>query len=122
MTSAVLDHARTVARGLEEREQRRHGGSRDEARARLARRIGVLPGTLYTLARNRLKRLDVTVRDRLTDYAIRDLQNEIGRLNHELGMARALGGGAMADRMGEIERHLAAARALMAEAGIGERS
>jgi ribosomal protein S2 len=75
----------------------------------------VLPGTLYNLARNRLKRLDTELRDRLTAFAIRDLQQEIERLSHELEMARQMGAHPMSERVGEIETHLAKARALMSE-------
>jgi hypothetical protein len=88
---ASIDTARDLVRGLELREQHRHGGSRQEARARLAGRMGVMPGTLYNLVFGRLKKFDEELRHRLTDYAIRDLEQEIEVLAHDLEVARALG-------------------------------
>jgi hypothetical protein len=111
----TLDTARTLAARLESHERLRNGGSKSQARARLAGKMRVLPGTLYNLARNRLKRLDTELRDRLTAFAIRDLQHEIERLSHELEMARQMGAHPMSRRVGEIETHLAKARALMSE-------
>jgi hypothetical protein len=116
MTALTLDQARRIARGLEDREQARHGGTRQEARARLAQRIGVMPGTLFNLARDRLKRLDDTIRTRLVAYAVRDLEAEIERLNHELAMARSLGMAPNAELVQAITTVLNRAQALHAEA------
>lgn len=118
-SAATIDDIRALAGACERREQARGGGSREEVRERLARRLGIMPGTLYTLARKRLKRLDAAVRDRLTAYAIQDLESDITRLTHELELARKVGAHPTSPRMGEIEGHLAAARALIAETGIG---
>lgn len=89
----TIDAARRIAGDLEIREQVRHGGSRSDARARLARRLGSpwSPGTLYNLARDRLKRLDADLRGTLADFAISDLEAEIERLTRDLEAARALG-------------------------------
>lgn len=57
--------------------------------ARLRR--GVLPGTLYNLARDRLKDLDHKVRSRLSAYAVQDLEQEIESLGRQLEMAHRLG-------------------------------
>ena len=120
MSAAVgLDEFRRLVEQCERREQTRSGITRSQARERLARKAGVSPGTLYNLARDRLKRLDFVVRDRLTAYAVRDLQASIERLTHELEMARQMGAHPTSPRVGEIEKHLTAARALLIEAGIG---
>lgn len=87
----TLDAARVLAEGLELREQRRNGGSRQQARERVARRVGIAPGTLYNLARDRLKKLDADLRHQLAAYAIRDLQHEIASLTSQLESARSLG-------------------------------
>lgn len=94
MTAVSLDAARRIAHDLEVREQIRFGGSRSDARNRLARRLGSpwSPGTLYNLARDRLKRLDADLRGALAAYAISDLEAEIERLTRDLEAARALGG------------------------------
>lgn len=120
LSTATLDDFKRLAEACEKREQLRSGGSREDARQRLARRIGVLPGTLYTLARDRLKRLDANLRDRLTAYAISDLQSEMERLAHDLAMARQMGAHQDSPMVADIEKHLAAARALIAEAANGK--
>lgn len=111
-----IDHVRDLAHGLEDREQARHGGSRDDARQRLARRLGVSPGTLYNLARDRLKKIDEDVRRRLTAYAVRELEQEIARLNRELEMARRMGGPIAPALVAEIASVLDRAQALYDQA------
>lgn len=86
-----LDEARILAGSCIARERARYGGNVDEARERLARRIGWAPGTLYNLMRDRLKKLDTDLRHRLTEYAIEDLRNEITALSRELESASRLG-------------------------------
>jgi len=88
-----LDSARRIASECEIREQIRNGGSRTDARVRLARRLGSpwSPGTLYNLARDRLKRLDADLRDRLSAYAVSGLEADIQKLHSDLEAARALG-------------------------------
>ena len=91
MTTGTMESTRDLLRGLEVRERDRGGGSLNAARLRIARRIGVVPGTLYNIAFNRVKRIDEAIRFRLSEYAIADLEREIERLNHELELAKALG-------------------------------
>lgn len=113
--ATTMDRMRELADGMERREMHRHGGTRTEARARLASRIGVLPGTLYNLGRDRLKRLDVRLREALTRHAARDLKSEIERLTHELEIAHALGASAAASDVAAMETLLAEAKALIGE-------
>lgn len=117
--AATLERARDLAKQLERREQFRHGGTRAQARTRLARRLGVLPGTLYNLARDRLKRFDNHLRLALTSYAIRDLQSEIEGLTHELEMAQQVGAAARPAGVERIEARLAQVKALLGEADHG---
>lgn len=119
MTAGVsLDAARRIAHDLETREQARFGGSRADARRRLAHRLGSpwAPGTLYNLARDRLKRLDADLRRALAAYAIADLETEIERLNRDLEAARALGAAQDPRLVRQISGVLDRARKLYADA------
>ncbi len=89
--ATALDGLRQIEGSLVTREQARNGGSRIEARQRVASKAGIAAGTLYNLARDRLKRADQVLRERLTAYAVKDLEAEIRRLENDLVMARALG-------------------------------
>lgn len=111
----AVDGARVVADGIERREQRRFGGSREEARKRVARKLGWSPGTLYNLARDRLKRLDSDLRRQLAAYAIDDLENEIATLTTELAAARRLGAAQDPAMVRKVASILAEAQALHAE-------
>lgn len=101
-----LDDARDLARDLEARDKRRAGGNKREVRGRVASRVGVAPGTLETLQRGRLKRLETWVYARLARAAIDDLEAEIR--NHETELARASRclGGVGTREVGEIRQHL----------------
>lgn len=114
-TVASITDFKKLAEASEKREQLRHGGTREHARERIARRLGINPGTLYNLARDRLKRIDASFRDALTAYAVKDLQADIERLTHELELARQMGAHQDSPHISEIERHLKAARDLIAE-------
>lgn len=85
MSTAVL------TRSMQRREQARYGGTLDEARDRLAHRLKIAPGTIYNIVRDRLKRIDHETRERIVQFAIRDIQQEIARLTHELQNARQMG-------------------------------
>ena len=112
MSATFVESARVIAAGLELREQRRLGGNREEARARVARRLGWSPGTLYNLARERLKKLDGDLRMQLAEYAVRDLEGEIASLTTELAAARRLGGSEDPALVRKISAVLAEAQAL----------
>lgn len=110
---------RTVAEDCEERLQRRLGTGRQTARARLASKVGLAPGTLYNLARDRLKKLDQGIRDQLAAYAIQDLENEIAALNAKLEMVRQLRGPEDPKLVGQVQAVLASAQALHAAMQAG---
>ena len=111
----AVDGARLVADGIERREQRRHGGTREQARQRVARKLGWSPGTLYNLARDRLKRFDGDLRRDLAAYAVTDLENEIATLTSELAAARRLGAAEDPALVRKVSAVLAEAQALHAE-------
>jgi DNA-binding CsgD family transcriptional regulator len=112
VSATFVESARVIAAGLELRDQRRLGGSREQARARVARRLGWSPGTLYNLARERLKKLDGDLRTQLAEYAVRDLESEIASLTTELAAARRLGGSEDPALVRKISAVLAEAQAL----------
>jgi capsule polysaccharide export protein KpsE/RkpR len=108
----MIYEARILADSIERREQFRHGGNRAEARIRVARKLGMSTGTLYNLARDRLKRLDAELRNRLATYAIADLENEIASLSTDLATARRLGLPESPSLVGKVSAVLAEAQAL----------
>lgn len=110
-----LASARDLARNATRREMDRRGGTLSEARGRIAQAMGVMPGTLYNLVYDRLKRLDDDLRSRLSAYAIEDLEHEIRARRHELEMARALGGPADPDAVTRIQAIIDEAIALLDE-------
>jgi hypothetical protein len=110
--SAIETNARAWLDFIEARDAARLGVDRGHARARLASRIGQSPGTLENLGRGRLKRTCAALVEGLRLEFCRAVSREIGRLQHELDMARAAGLGD-AD-MGEMETHLAALREILA--------
>jgi capsule polysaccharide export protein KpsE/RkpR len=110
---------RTVAEDCEDRLQRRLGINRDTARSRFASKVGLAPGTLYNLARDRLKKLDQGIRDQLAAYAIQDLENEIAALNAKLETVRQLRGAEDPKLVGQVQAVLASAQALHAAMQAG---
>ncbi len=107
MSSAI-----TFARTLEQRERTRVSSVK-VARARLAHKLRVGVGTVENLVRGRVKRIDATIRDRLQALLVTELEQEILRLTHELEIARQCGAHLASQQVGEIETHLAKARALL---------
>ncbi len=107
MTCAV-----SLAQNLERRERAR-GLSLTTARQALARKLKIGHGTLERLVRGRVKRIDASIRDRLQALLVRELEGEIARLQHDLEIARQSGAHLASLEVGEVETHLAAARALL---------
>lgn len=111
-SAATIDHAREIARSLEAKEQQR-AGSKDLARSSIASKLGIGRGTYDNLIRGRIKRLDVIIRDRLHALLMRELETEIARLSHELEIHRQCGTHLDSGEVGEVETHLAAAKAIL---------
>ena len=107
-----MGSAITMAQTLERRERQRVS-SVGQARRRIADKLRVGVGTFENLVRGRVKRVDANIRDRLQALLVRELEGEIARLSHELQLARQSGNRLDADEVGEIETHLAKARALI---------
>jgi ABC-type phosphate transport system auxiliary subunit len=90
MTSAAFDHsANNLARALEDRVRAQQGVPLSAARAIVARRLNLLPGTLENLRRNRVKDVRQRVADRLRAAYLRELEREHAALEHELHCLRA---------------------------------
>jgi ABC-type phosphate transport system auxiliary subunit len=114
MSSAVFDHsAHRLARELENRERDRSGISLKQARAIVARRLNLLPGTLENLRNNRVKDVRQRVADRLRAAYLRELEREHAALEHELHCLRATGSRLDSSEVSEIEADLAKVRAAL---------
>ncbi len=105
--------ARDWASALEEREQTRSGVSLPNARATVARRIGVAPGSLENLRRGRSKGVRAFLYEKIRAAFIRECEQEMARLAHELEMARQAGLRSDSVEIGEIKAHFAALRELL---------
>lgn len=98
---------------LDQREQLRNGGNIASARKRVARRIGVAPGTLENIRRGRTKGVRNWIVSKIYDALMSEKQNEIRRLTHELEILRQCGVDSREDQIGEVEAHLAKAREIL---------
>jgi len=83
--------ARDWARQLEVGEAKRTGLPLNAARKRLAARIGILPGTLENLSRDRLKGVRQWVYSALHEAVKAELRREIAAHTHELEKLERLG-------------------------------
>ncbi len=109
------DLAKGWAASLEEREQRRSGLSRIMARKRVANRIGVSPGTLENLHRDRIKGVRGWVLMKLRAAALADLQREIEAHQHELATIALHPGCALGGAVEEVAKGLARLKAAALE-------
>lgn len=113
MTPATaIDGARQFAVSLEKLE-RSKGSTVIEARRRIAGRARVGLGTFENIVRDRVKRIDERIRERLYALLVREIEAEITRLQHELAMVRQSGGQLGSEHVRQIEAHLAAAKSLL---------
>ena len=80
---AFSTDTREIARVLEARETER-SGKLPFARQNLARRIGCAPGTLESLRKGRLKRVERWFHEKLESLLIGEIEAEIRRLTFEL--------------------------------------
>lgn len=106
------ERARRGAKVLERIESGRQG-SLEKARPRLAEKLGVAPGTLETLRRGRLKKIDGWLRDRIASLLMREIGAEISRLRNELETHLQIGSDPRWRDLAQIRADLAALEALM---------
>jgi hypothetical protein len=93
--SALAFHTdtRAIARALEDRETARVG-KLPIARQAVARRVGCTPGTLETLRKGRLKRVERWLHEKLEALLVGEIESEIRRLTLELETYRRTRGDA----------------------------
>ena len=111
MSADVL--ARHWVTRLEAREARKTGTTLPRARAIVARRLGVAPGTLENLRRGRTNGVRAWLAEKIAQAVVREIINEIRGLEHELAVARQCGARAGGDEIAEIEAGLAALAAAL---------
>lgn len=88
----------------------------DLARRKLARDIGIAPGTVETIARRRRKSLPGEIRDLIHRHMIRWLSAEHSRLAHELSLADRGFSRATARDLQEARAALEEAQKILSEA------
>ena len=99
---------------IEVREALRGNLKRPDARAQLARRWKISFWTLTNLRRGRLKNLSGEVRDKIWAGIIREYEQEISRITHELQIARQCGMAPCGDEMLALETAVAKANEILA--------
>lgn len=111
VSSIAFDEtASALARRLEDRERFRCGVSLPVARAAVARRLGVAPGTLERMRAGRTKGVRGWIAERLRAALIAELEADVARAQHELTVLRATPGRLAEDQAREVEAALAEAR------------
>ena len=119
MTAVASDAlARQWARQLEDREAARNGLSRVAARAKVARQIGVTPGTLENLSRNRLKGVREWLYARLLAAVTKQAELELAALQHEHQTLLALGQGRDDRTAQEVVEGIARLRGLLSDGEV----
>ena len=108
-----------LARVIEDQEARRLGIPVTLARARVANRIGVAPGTLENFRRLRSKIVPHWLMNRIRAEFIVVLQTEIQRLEHEIHIARQTGMDHRDDDLAKAEAQLAAAKEIIEGSRVG---
>src|SRR5581483_5967352 len=81
----------------------------DQSRRWIARKVRTGFGTIDNIIRDRVKKVDERIRDRLQAILIPELEAEIGRLTDELGRARRGSGVLAAESVRKIQACLAEA-------------
>lgn len=100
-------------RSLEKSEARHYGIKESRARAKIAGRIGVSPGTLENFRRLRTKIVPNWLMSRIRSELIAVLQSEIQRLEHEVHLARQTGIDHRDDDLQAAEAQVEAAKEIL---------
>ena len=96
-----------------QRERVRSGYTLRIARASLAAKLGVAPGTIENIWRDRLKKLGADLRDKITHHRIKSLEADLADLANELAFARARGTLATSAQIDDAYAALETTRALI---------
>ena len=110
---AYLDNAREWARRLEEAEAARAGLPVEEVRPKVAGRLGIAPGTLTSLRKNRLKSISAYAYGTLNKAVERLLERQLAHLTHELHLTRQQGFDPRSDYVASIEADIHKAQAAL---------
>jgi len=110
---ADVSTARRLASTVEDAEARRLGLPVSKARAHVARRLGASPGTLENIRRERLKNIPHWLMARIRSAFVAVLQNEIGRLEHEIAIHLQTGTDHRDDDLAKAQAQVAAAKQLI---------
>jgi Tat protein secretion system quality control protein TatD with DNase activity len=114
MTSAVyVEQARDWSTRLEELQAQKSGTNLSEARKVVAREIGASPSTLENLRNRRVKGIAAHIYDRLKARVVRELEEEVRHLTHELHVLNATGVHPASSEVAEAEADLARVRKVL---------
>lgn len=102
-----------LARRIEDVESLRLGIRVPQARARIASRLGVSPGTLENFRRLRTKVVPSWLMNKLRAEFVAVLQSEISRLEHEIQLSRQTGMDPRDDVLAAAQAQLAAAKEIL---------
>lgn len=100
---------------LEDREAKRLGVSVLDARAKIADRLKIAPGSLENIRRQRVTSPRATLLDKIRNLFIAELTAEIRRLEHEILLATRGGLDIDSTEMVAAQAHLEAAKKLIGE-------
>lgn len=109
----VTMNALAMVERLERREALRSGLTQQQAREVVARKGGVLPGTLERIRRNRVKDQRVGVIAKIRSLFIREMEKEIAALTHEIELVRQGGVDPTGEQVAEIAAMLEKLKELM---------
>ena len=115
------DLARVWADRIERSEARRHGVSLATARKRVADRLGIAPGTLENLSRDRLKGVRQWLFEALKAGVIAEIRREIAAHEHELVALAADPRGDAGGQVAEVLSSLDALRSRLNEVAPSKR-
>lgn len=97
------------------------GHDRLSARKRMARTLGIGPGTIENLFRDRVKTISADLAAKIRRRWIDTIEAEIARLENEREMARKINLELAQDEIAKVESLLAQARVLVGSAKKGRR-
>jgi hypothetical protein len=108
-----IETVNRFARRLEDVEAKRLGVRIVHARAVVASKLGISPGTLENWRRMRTKVVPNWLMNKVRTELISVLQSEIQRLEHEIHISRQIGSDYRDDDLASAETQLAAARQIL---------